>query len=60
MINITKSQKIYLCIWILLQPIIFFLIIASPERGGIFLLLPDVVVNLHDILIPFVTRASAY
>jgi len=54
------GMKAALVIWMLANPTLYFLLAASPERGGLFGMLPLFVQQLHDWLIGFFTRAAVY
>jgi len=48
--------KILLVIWMWLMPTTYFLLAASPERGGIMSRMPAVVGNINSVLLPLFQR----
>lgn len=56
MMNIDRWIKSGLVLWMLAHPVLYFLLVASPERGGIISMLPEIAFRLHELLIPFFMR----
>ena len=48
--------KMLLVIWMLLMPTTYFLLAASPERGGIMSRMPAVVGEINKVLLPMFKR----
>ena len=48
--------KLLLVIWMLLMPTTYFLLAASPERGGVMSKMPRVVGELNRALLPMFKR----
>jgi hypothetical protein len=56
---IGRAARLLLVIWILSQPAVYFLLAATPDRGGVFARLPQFVYRLQDVLVPLFTRSAA-
>jgi|TARA_B110000908_G_C10264649_1_gene462491 hypothetical protein len=48
--------KILLVVWMLLMPTMYFLLAASPERGGMMSKMPAVVGEINKVLLPMFKR----
>jgi len=48
--------KILLVVWMLLMPTMYFLLAASPERGGMMSNMPAVVGEINKVLLPMFKR----
>jgi len=48
--------KVLLVIWMLLMPTIYFLLVASPERGGAMAKMPEIVGEINKVLLPLFKR----
>ena len=48
--------KMLLVIWMLLMPTIYFLLAASPERGGVMSRMPAVIGEINKVLLPMFKR----
>ena len=48
--------KTLLVVWMLLMPTMYFLLAASPERGGVMSKMPAVVGEINKVLLPMFKR----
>ena len=54
--KINGLTKILLVVWMLLTPTMYFLLAASPERGGMMSKMPAVVGEINKVLLPMFKR----
>jgi hypothetical protein len=56
--RIGTLAKLLLVVWMLAQPALYFLLSATPDRGGVFTKLPQFVYRAQDVLLPLFTRKA--